>query len=302
MHINNVSAKTSIKFILFFALFAGLYTAGIISAYVYLSVAAEKSIAGFFSWVFTTFVSVSKANPEDPWFSWILFIVLPAIFYIGLIIAIVQRCAGLSELASSLNLKSVDFLPDRVKFNFNRPQYNFVCGYGEIKDLKMLLHTVVGKNKYGSYIVLNEIELKFTVVKDKKFSLKNTPVRPMNFIYKIIDYGKMVNHFSYKFEGAGPHRDINEKIEDYLHTGVVSILTNAAEGPVKWFSVVFFIIGLVFLIAFKDDINYFLSKDLMGLLLPGLPVAAFIGVSFIFDIILIVDKIQEKICKGYNGR
>lgn len=302
MHINNVSAKTSIKFILFFALFAGLYTAGIISAYVYLSFDAEKTIAGFFSWVFATFVSVSKANPEDPWFSWILFIVLPAIFYIGLIIAIVQRYTGLAELASSLNIKSVDFLPDRVKFNFNRPQYNFVCGYGDIKNLKMVLHTVVGKNKYGSYIALNEIELKFTVLKDKKFSLKNTPVRPMNFIYKIIDYGKMVNHFSYKFEGAGTHPAIKEKIEDYLQTGVVSILTSAAEGPVKWFSVVFFIIGLVFLIAFKDDINYFLSKDFTGLLLPGLPVAAFIGVSFIFDIILIVDKIQEKFGRGYNGR
>lgn len=302
MHINNVSAKTSIKFILFFALFAGLYTAGIISAYVYLSIDAEKSIAGFFSWALVTFDSVSKANPEDPWFSWILFIVLPAIFYISLIIAIVQRYLGLKKLASSLNLKSVDFLPDRVKFNFNRPQYNFVCGYGEIKNLEMILNTTLVYTKGGRMIVLNEIELDFTVLNNKSFSLKNTPVRPMNFIYKIIDYGKMVNHFSYKFEGAGPQPDIKEKIEDYLQTGVVSILTSAAEGPVKWFSVVFFIIGLVFLIVFKDDINYFLSKDFTGLLLPGLPVAAFIGVSFIFDIILIVDKIQEKICRGYNGR
>lgn len=302
MHINNVSAKTSIKFILFFALFAGLYTAGIILAYIYLSADVQKSISGFFSWATMSFDALLIANPEDPWFSWILFIVLPVIFYTGLIIAIVQRCAELKKLASSLNLKSVDFLPDMVKFNFNRPQYNFVCGYGEIKDLKMVLHTVVGQNKYGSYIALNEIELKFTVLKDKKLSMKNTPVRPMNFIYKIIDYGRKVNNFSYKFGGAGIQPDIKEKIEDYLQTGVVSILTSAAEGPVKWFSVVFFIIGLVFLIAFKDDINYFLSKDFTGLLLPGLPVVAFIGVSFVFDIILIVDKIQEKICRGYNER
>ena len=296
MHINNVSTKTSIKFILIFTLFAGLYTAGTILAYIYLSADVQKTISGFFSW------ALASLSSQESIADVLLLISLPVIFYTGLIIAIVQRYLGLKKLASSLNLKSVDFLPDRVKFNFNRPQYNFVCGYGEIKNLEMILNTTLVYTKGGRMIVLNEIELDFTVLNNKSFSLKNTPVRPMNFIYKIIDYGKMVNHFSYKFEGAGTQPDINEKIEDYLQTGVVSILTSAAEGPVKWFSVLFFIIGLVFLIAFKDDINYFLSKDLMGLLLPGLPVAAFIGVSFIFDIILIVDKIQEKICKGYNGR
>ena len=296
MHINNVSAKTSIKFILIFTLFAGLYTAGTILAYIYLSADVQKTISGFFSW------ALASLSSQESIADVLLLISLPVIFYTGLIIAIVQRYLGLKKLASSLNLKSVDFLPDRVKFNFNRPQYNFVCGYGEIKNLEMILNTTLVYTKGGRMIVLNEIELDFTVLNNKSFSLKNTPVRPMNFIYKIIDYGKMVNHFSYKFEGAGTQPDINEKIEDYLQTGVVSILTSAAEGPVKWFSVLFFIIGLVFLIAFKDDINYFLTKDLTGLLLPGLPVAAFIGVSFIFDIILIVDKIQEKICKGYNGR
>ncbi len=296
MHINNVSAKTSIKFILIFTLFAGLYTAGTILAYIYLSADVQKTISGFFSW------ALASLSSQESIADVLLLISLPVIFYTGLIIAIVQRYLGLKKLASSLNLKSVDFLPDRVKFNFNRPQYNFVCGYGEIKNLEMILNTTLVYTKGGRMIVLNEIELDFTVLNNKSFSLKNTPVRPMNFIYKIIDYGKMVNHFSYKFEGAGTQPDINEKIEDYLQTGVVSILTSAAEGPVKWFSVLFFIIGLVFLIAFKDDINYFLTKDFTGLLLPGLPVAAFIGVSFIFDIILIVDKIQEKICRGYNGQ
>ena len=282
MHINNVSAKTSIKFILIFTLFAGLYTAGTILAYIYLSADVQKTISGFFSW------ALASLSSQESIADVLLLISLPVIFYTGLIIAIVQRYLGLKKLASSLNLKSVDFLPDRVKFNFNRPQYNFVCGYGEIKNLEMILNTTLVYTKGGRMIVLNEIELDFTVLNNKSFSLKNTPVRPMNFIYKIIDYGKMVNHFSYKFEGAGTQPDINEKIEDYLQTGVVSILTSAAEGPVKWFSVLFFIIGLVFLIAFKDDINYFLTKDFTGLLLPGLPVAAFIGVSFIFDIILIL--------------
>ena len=50
MHINNVSVRTSKKYILLFTLFSVLYTAGIILAYVYLSVDAQKTIPGFFSW------------------------------------------------------------------------------------------------------------------------------------------------------------------------------------------------------------------------------------------------------------
>lgn len=293
MHINNVSAKTSIKFILIFTLFAGLYTAGTILAYVYLSGYAEKSISGFFSW------AIASLNSQEHIEDTLLLIALPVIFYTGLIITVVQRYLGLKKLASSLNLKSVDLLPDRVKFNFNRPQYNFTCGYGDIKNLEMVLHTVVGHNKYGSYIVLNEIELNFTVLKDKKLSLKNTPLKTVNFIYKIIDYGRMVNNFSYKFNGAGVHIELKEKIDDYLQKGVKPVLTNTEETKFKWMSIVFFLMGFCLFIGLKGELNYCIQE---GLWFPFIFPAIFIGISFIVDLILIIDKIKEKSFRGYNGR
>ena len=293
MHINNVSAKTSIKFILIFTLFAGLYTAGTILAYVYLSGYAEKSISGFFSW------AIASLNSQEHIEDTLLLIALPVIFYTGLIITVVQRYLGLKKLASSLNLKSVDLLPARVKFNFNRPQYNFACGYGDIKNLEMVLHTVVGHNKYGSYIVLNEIELNFTVLKDKKLSLKNTPLKTVNFIYKIIDYGRMVNNFSYKFNGAGVHIELKEKIDDYLQKGVKPVLTNTEETKFKWMSIVFFLMGFCLFIGLKGELNYCIQE---GLWFPFIFPAIFIGISFIVDLILIIDKIKEKSFRGYNGR
>ena len=300
MHINNVSVKTSTKYILLFTLFSVLYTAGIILAYVYLSVDVQKSISGFFSWAAVSFDALLIANPEDPWISWVLFIMLPAIFYIGLIISIIQRYAGLKELASSLNLKSVDFLSDRVKFNFNRPQYDFVCGYSEINNLEMILVTALARSKYGTCIVLNEVKLNFTVLNNKNFSLTNTPMAAMRLIYNIVDCARKVNHFSYKFEGAGESKDLKEKIEEYLHKGTKPVLTSVGETKFKWMSMVFFIIGMVFLVGFKDILNDSV-KDLILLLIPLLPVGAFLGTSFIFDIILIVDKIKEKSYRGYNG-
>ena len=293
MHINNVSAKTSIKFILIFTLFAGLYTAGTILAYVYLSGYAEKSISGFFSW------AIASLNSQEHIEDTLLLIALPVIFYTGLIITVVQRYLGLKKLASSLNLKSVDLLPDRVKFNFNRPQYNFTCGYGDIKNLEMVLHTVVGHNKYGSYIVLNEIELNFTVLKDKKLSLKNTPLKTVNFIYKIIDYSRMVNNFSYKFNGAGVHIELKEKIDDYLQKGVKPVLTNTEETKFKWMSIVFFLMGFCLFNGLKGELNYCIQE---GLWFPFIFPAIFIGISFIVDLILIIDKIKEKSFRGYKKK
>ena len=301
MHINNVSVRTSKKYILLFTLFSVLYTAGIILAYVYLSVDAQKTIPGFFSWAVTAFDSLLKNNPEDPWIAWGLFIIMPAVFYIGLILAIIERHAGLKELSSSLNLKSVDFLPDRVKFNFNRPQYDFVCGYSEINNLEMILVTALARSKYGTCIVLNEVNLNFTVLNNKEFSLTNTPMAAMRLIYNIVDCARKVNHFSYKFGGAGEDKDLKEKIEDYLHKGTKPVLTSVGETKFKWMSIVFFIIGMVFLVGFKDVFNDYLYKDFMMLLIPLLPVGAFLGTSFIFDIILIIDKIKEKSYRGYNG-
>ena len=302
MHINNVSAKTSKKLVIILALLSIIYTTALIIAYTHFSVDTEKSVQGFFSWAYLTFDTFLKDFPEDPWVAWGVFVILPAALYLGFICAVVERHIALSALASTVNLKSVDFLSDRVKFNFNRPQYNFVCGYSEINNLEMILITTIAHSKYGSYTVLQEIKLNFTVLNNKKFSLTNTPMAAMRLIYNMVDCGRKVKNFSYKFEGVGEQEDIKEKIEDYMYKGVKPVLTSVGETKFKWMSIVFFSIGLVFLIAFKDAINDFLYNDFMGLLIPGVPIGAFLGISFIFDIILIVDKIKEKNYRGYNGR
>ena len=91
-------------------------------------------------------------------------IIIPLLAYGGLVASIVSRHFALKAMESTLNLKSVDFLQDRVKFNFNRPQYNFICGYNDINNLEMILNTVMVHNKYGSYPAVSEINLNFRVV------------------------------------------------------------------------------------------------------------------------------------------
>ena len=71
----------------------------------------------------------------------------------------------------NLNLKYVDLLPDRVNFCFNRPQYNFVCGYDNIENLEMDLETEIVHTKNGSYIELKQIILDFTVLNNKELSI-----------------------------------------------------------------------------------------------------------------------------------
>ena len=298
MHINNVSSKTSKKLVITLTILSIIYTAALILAYTHFSIDAEKSVQGFFSWASVTFDTFLKNNPEDPWIAWGVFVILPAALYLGVICTAVERYFALSALASTLNLKSVDFLSDRVKFNFNRPQYDFACWYGEINNLEISLVTTLARNKYGTYIVLNEVKLNFTVLNNKQFSLTNTPLAPLRLIYNIVDCGRKVNKFSYKFEGAGVQEDIKEKIEDYLHKGVKPVLTSVGETKFKWMSVVFFSIGAIFMGMCKDMLNDCIKDNIWFMFLP---IGIFIGVSFLFDIILIVDKIKERNYRGYNG-
>ncbi len=298
MYINNVSGKTSLRMIMSFAVLSLVITAAFIVFYLTMTAGVDYSVSGFFSWFVNAYKALLSENPEDPWVAWTLFIILPCIFYIGLIWSIVSRHIALREQASVLNLKSVAFLPDRVKFNFNRPQYNFICGYGDISNLEMVLNTTITRNKYGTYIVLNEIKLIFTVLNGKTFSLCNTPLNAMNFIYKIINYSRNINNFSYRFSGAGVQADIKEKIEDYLNKGIKPVLTSVGEANFKVMSIVFFIISIIFLIGLKDIFN---DSVLRGSWFIFVPVGMFLTISFIFDIILVIDKIKEKSFRGYNG-
>lgn len=297
MHINNVSQKTSIQVIAGFLFVSVIYT-GVMSAMYFSISGGDWSIPHFWNWVITSYNSLLADNPEDPWIAWLTFIILPAVFYLGLIISIISRQMALNKLNSSLNLKSVDFLQGRINFNFNKSQYNFVCGYSDINTLQMVLKTAVVHTKYGSYITLKEIVLNFKVLNNKKFSISNTPLSPTRFIYKIIDYSRNINNFTYKFEGAGENADIKEKIENYLNKGYKPILTKKWEEKFKWLSIILFIVGISFIADLKEDlINCF--KD--GSWYICLPFLIAVSVSFVLDMILITDKIKEKNTRGYNG-
>lgn len=297
MHINNVSQKTSMQVIAGFLFVSVIYT-GVMSAMYFSISGGDWSIPHFWNWVITSYNSLLADNPEDPWIAWLTFIILPLVFYGGLIVSIISRQMALNKLNSSLNLKSVDFLQGRINFNFNKSQYNFVCGYSDINALQMVLKTAVVHNKYGSYITLKEIVLNFKVLNNKKFSISNTPLSPTRFIYKIIDYSRNINNFTYKFEGAGEQTDIKEKIENYLYKGSKPMLTKKIEEKFKLLSISLFAVGVYIIIKTNDQlVTYF--KDGSWFVLA--PILAFIAISFIIDIILIIDKIKEKNTRGYNG-
>lgn len=158
----------------------------------------------------------------------------------------------------------------------------------------MLVHS-----KYGTNIVLKQINLNFTVLNNKNFSISNTPLLPMGLIYKILEYSRYMNNFSYKFEGAGVSEEIREKIENYLQKGNKTIVASQNENKLKLGSILFFVAGLLVLFGTKD-FAIILLKDGYGstmIIIPGI----LLLVSFIFDIILIINSINNNRFRGYNG-
>ena len=192
----------------------------------------------------------------------------------------------------NLNLKYVDLLPDRVNFCFNRPQYNFVCGYDNIENLVMDLETKIVRTKNGSYIVLKQIMLDFTVLNNKKLSIAYSEFNKLKKIYAIIDAGRLVKNFSYKFSGVGEIRDLKERIEDYQAYGYSSILTSNLEVEYKFFSVFAFLCGLFLVYMFYYAQEAFSTT----LMIAG---AIILGISFLLDIILIIDKYRDKKYRGF---
>lgn len=192
----------------------------------------------------------------------------------------------------NLNLKYVDLLPDRVNFCFNRPQYNFVCGYDNIENLEMDLETNIVHTKNGSYIELKQIILDFTILNNKELSIAYSEFNILKKIYAIIDAGRLVKNFSYKFSGVGEIPDLKEKIEDYQKYKFSSILTSNQEVEYKFFSVFTFLCGVFLVYMFYHSREAFFAI----LMLVG---AIILGISFLLDIILIIDKYRDKKYRGF---
>lgn len=295
MHINNVSQKTSLSMPIMWGIFSIIYTVALLLAY-FMNVSEAASIESFCNWVKDAFNTVFATEPDGFWMAWVLFIILPLVVYLGFILSIITRQKALKEFNSKLNLKSIDFLQGRINFNFNRPQYNFVCGYSDINSLELTVITDLVSTKYGYTTALKEIELNFKVLNNKTFSLSNTSSFPMQTIYKIIDYTRSVNNFTYNFRGPGNTEDIKEKIDTYLNKGFKQILSNQVENNFKYLSIVLFIIGITIAYTAKDVIE---SAYKNNLFIVCLPFFVLIIASFIIDIWLIADKLRERKYRGY---
>ena len=295
MHINNVSQKTSLSMPIMWGIFSIIYTVALLLAY-FMNVSEAASIESFCNWVKDAFNTVFATEPDGFWMAWVLFIILPLVVYLGFILSIITRQKALKEFNSKLNLKSIDFLQGRINFNFNRPQYNFVCGYSDINSLELTVITDLVSTKYGYTTALKEIELNFKVLNNKTFSLSNTSSFPMQTIYKIIDYTRSVNNFTYNFRGPGNTEDIKEKIDNYLNKGFKQILSNQGENNFKYLSIVLFIIGITIAYTAKDVIE---SAYTNNLFIVCLPFFVMIIASFIIDIWLIADKLRERKYRGY---
>lgn len=295
MHINNVSQKTSLSMPIMWGIFSIIYTVALLLAY-FMNVSEAASIESFCNWVKNAFNTVFAIEPDGFWMAWVLFIILPLVVYLGFILSIITRQKALKEFNSKLNLKSIDFLQGRINFNFNRPQYNFVCGYSDINSLELTVITDLVSTKYGYTTALKEIELNFKVLNNKTFSLSNTSSFPMQTIYKIIDYTRSVNNFTYNFSGPGNTEDIKEKIDNYLNKGFKQILSNQGEVNFKYLSIVLFTIGIISSYTAKDVIE---SAYKNNLFIVCLPFFVLIIASFIIDIWLIADKLRERKYRGY---
>lgn len=294
MHINNVSQKTSLSMPIMWGIFSIIYTVALLLAY-FMNISEAASIESFCNWVKNAFNTVFAIEPDGFWMAWVLFIILPLVVYLGFILSIITRQKALKEFNSKLNLKSIDFLQGRINFNFNRPQYNFVCGYSDINSLELTVITDLVSTKYGYTTALKEIELNFKVLNNKTFSLSNTSSFPMQTIYKIIDYTRSVNNFTYNFRGPGNTEDIKEKIDTYLNKGFKQILSNQVENNFKYLSIVLFIIGITIAYTAKDVIQ---SAYKNNLFIVCLPFFVLIIASFIIDIWLIADKLRERKYRG----
>lgn len=288
MRINNVSTETTAQAIVIFAVLSIAVTV----AFAWFCIFAnpdEITLSTLWNLYLKAFNSFKANSPDDPVAVWFTMVFLPLISYGGLIYTIIKRQISIKFFNQSLQLKSVDLLPQRINFNFNKPQYNFICGYDGVKNLKMTLKTATIQTKNGPRQALTEIRLDFTVLNNKIFTLYNTPINQMKTIYQIIDYSKRMGSFSYNFSGDGVIQEIEEKIQDYMTTGCKQILATPSENNFKTISILFFILGLIFLYSFKDDLN---SIDFIGYIV-AIPAVMFIGISFICDIVLLIDKWNE---------
>lgn len=264
---------------------------------------ATGIVAVLFTWFFYDAIAVGGKTLNDFW-QWycnaykflnspteIVFVYSPPILWlIATSYIVLSLKAKTKEFNKKLNLKYIDFLPGRVNFCFNRPQYDFICAYENIENLEMDIETgliYLAKKHGGTTIVdVTQLHLNFTVLNNKKFSL-TTNQKSMNTMYSIIDVGRSVKEFSYKFSGLGEIEHTKEQIEKYQKYGIKTFLTSKMKDGFVTISFMLLFFGLF---EFKMQ-AYGLSNGIDPMLY--IAIILLLG-SFVFDIILIKDNIENK--------
>lgn len=271
---------------------------------------ATGIVAVLFTWFFYDAIAVGGKTLNDFW-QWycnaykfldssreIMFVYSPPILWLIATSCIVSSLkAKTKEFNKKLNLKYIDFLPGRVNLCFNRPQYDFACAYENIENLEMDIETglIYLPKKYGGTTIVDvtQLHLNFTVLNNKKLSL-TTNQKSMNTMYSIIDVGRSVKEFSYKFSGLGEIEHTKEQIEKYQKYGIKTFLTSKMKDGFITISFMLLFFGLF---EFKMQ-AYGLSNGIDPMLY--IAIILLLG-SFVFDIILIKDNIENKNLYEYEN-
>ena len=301
MRINNVSTETSSQLVVTMSIIASVVTIAFVFGYITTSV-SEISFFGFFQWLFYTFQALMAdcQGTDDAFIPWLVLGLIAGV-YIGFIGAFISRHKAIAKFKGGLNIKYINLLEGRVEFFFTKPQYNFICAYSDIEKLYMDLQSTLVRTKNGSYIAFQQMNLKFTALNGKIFELSNTTSSPMKLIYKVIDWTRGVQSFDYGFSGYGEIPDYKEKIDAYLQSGYKDIVGKEGANKLKWMSIIFFIMGSFFIFVFKDMFNDVIVKDPFAAFI-FLPFSIFFIISFIIDIVLVVDNIRDRKYRGHNGQ
>ncbi len=282
MRINNVSSSTSKQSIVSLSVILSIFVIGfIVLCCFFTPMQLFQMILGIEDWY------------DKFWIVFMVFVV-PVLLLWALIAEIKHRNKMMKFLNQGFKLKYVDFLQGRIDFCFIDPKYNFTCGYEDIESLDMNLETVLRTHKGQTFILLQEVELKFKVLNGKTFSISNTPLQPVKFLYKLIDYTRGIQNFSYQFTGAGVNDDLKERIDDYRKKGCRQILSTVQENSYKFMSLMFFAISLVFIFMFWDIINEIIVKGDFGIIFVFLPSLVLIIITAVLDAFLIADKVNDR--------
>lgn len=298
MRINNVSTETSSSLVVVMSIITIIVTSVLIIFYM-TSSASQAGFLGFFKWLFDMFQSLRAEMSDEPFTPWIILALFLGIYF-GFFASIISRHNALAKFNSGLNVKYINLLEGRIEFFFTQPQYNITCAYSDIEKLHMDIQSTLVHTKNGSYIAFQQLNLTFNVLNGKEFKLSNLTSSPMKLIYKVIDWTRGVQSFDYGFSGYGEIPDYKQKIDAYLQSGYKDILGKEGETKLKWMSIVFFVIGIIFIFILFNTIGTDMIKHTESYFFM-IPFFIPLIISFIMDIILVVDAIRDNKYRGYNG-